>query len=138
MTGNFTFSMIKPDVLQDGQVGQIITQIEDKYFEIKALKLTQLTLEHAEAFYAIHKKRPFYEQLCKYMASGPIIAMVLVKNNAVADFRTLLGATNPAEAAPETIRKRFGKSIEANAIHGSDSDETAWTETQLLFPGWSL
>ena len=130
--------MIKPDILQDRQVGQIITTIEAKGFQIKTLKLAQLTLKHAEDFYAIHKERPFYEQLCKYMASGPIIAMVLAKNNAVADFRTLIGTTNPAEAAPETIRKRFGKSIEANAIHGSDTDETAWIEAQSLFPGWSL
>ena len=128
--------MLKPDVLQDRQVGRIIAQIEDNGFEIKALKRTQLTLEDAETFYAIHQERPFYEELCKYMASGPIVAMVLTKPNAVADFRALIGVTDPAEAAPGTIRKQFGKSIDANAIHGSDSDETAATEIELLFPGW--
>lgn len=136
MAKNFTFSMLKPDVLQDRQVGRIIAQIEDNGFEIKALKRTQLTLEDAETFYAIHQERPFYEELCKYMASGPIVAMVLTKPNAVADFRALIGVTDPAEAAPGTIRKQFGKSIDANAIHGSDSDETAATEIELLFPGW--
>ena len=136
MTKNYTFSMLKPDVLQDRQVGRIIAQIEENGFEIKALKLTQLTLEDAETFYAIHQERPFYKELCKYMASGPIVAMVLAKLNAVADFRTLIGITNPTEAAPGTIRKQFGKSIDANAIHGSDSDETAATEIELLFPGW--
>lgn len=113
-----------------------MAQIEDNGFEIKALKLTQLTLEDAETFYAIHQERPFYEELCKYMTSGPIVAMVLAKPNAVADFRALIGVTNPAEAAPGTIRKQFGKSIDANAIHGSDSDETAATEIALLFPEW--
>lgn len=136
MAKNFTFSMLKPGVLQDRQVGRIMAQIEDNGFEIKALKRTQLTLEDAETFYAIHQERPFYEELCKYMTSGPIVAMVLAKPNAVADFRALIGVTNPAEAAPGTIRKQFGKSIDANAIHGSDSDETAATEIALLFPEW--
>ena len=138
MTGSFTFSMIKPDVIQDGQVGQIIAMIEAQGFCLKALELTQLTLARAGQFYAMHKERPFYEQLCKYMASSPIIAMVLTKHNTVADFRALIGATDPAEAAPGTIRQRFGKSIEANAIHGSDADETALIETRFFFPKLSL
>ena len=138
MTGSVTFSMIKPDAIQDGQVGQIIAMIEARGFCLKALELTQLTLARAGQFYAMHKERPFYEQLCKYMASSPIIAMVLTKPNAVADFRALIGATDPAEAAPGTIRKRFGKSIEGNAIHGSDADETALIETRFFFPKLSL
>lgn len=138
MTGNFTFSMIKPDAIQDGQVGQIIAMIEAKGFCLKALELTQLTFGRAGQFYAMHKERPFYEQMCKYIASNPIIVMVLTKPNAVADFRALIGATDPAEAAPGTIRKRFGKSIEGNAIHGSDADETALIETRFFFPKLSL
>lgn len=134
MTGNITFSMIKPDAIQDGHVGEIITIIERGGFRIKALKLTQLSLESAGQFYAVHKERPFYQQICRYMSSNPVIAMILEKDNAVADFRGLIGATNPAEAAPGTIRKRFAKSIEANAIHGSDADETALVEVKLFFP----
>jgi len=138
MTSNITFSMIKPGAIQDRHVGEILTMVERAGFEIKALRLTQLTLTEAGQFYAVHQERPFYEQLCKYMTSGPIIAMVLEKDNAVADFRTLIGATNPAEAAPGTIRQRFGQSIDANAIHGSDADETALVEAKFFFPELGL
>jgi nucleoside-diphosphate kinase len=134
MTNNFTFSIIKPEIIEEKKAGEIITQIEQNGFTIRALELTQLDIEDAKEFYAVHQDRPFYKDLCIYMASGPIIAMVLEKDNAVAEFRKLIGATNPAEAAEGTIRKRFGKSIEANAIHGSDADETALGEVEFFFP----
>ncbi|MEM7055488.1 MAG: nucleoside-diphosphate kinase [Bacteroidota bacterium] len=138
MTGDITLSMIKPDIIQDGHVGEIITMIEREGFRIKALKLTQLSLESAGQFYAAHKERPFYKELCEYMSSNPIIAMILSKDSAVAVFRRLIGATNPTEAAPGTIRQRFAKSITANAIHGSDADETALIEAKFFFPELSL
>jgi nucleoside-diphosphate kinase len=134
MNNNFTFSIIKPEIVAAKQIGEIITQIEQNGFIIRALDLTQLGIEDAEEFYAVHKDRPFYKDLCTYMASGPIVAMVLEKEDAVAEFRKLIGATNPAEAAEGTIRKRFGKSIEENAIHGSDADETALDEVEFFFP----
>jgi nucleoside-diphosphate kinase len=134
MSNNFTFSMIKPEIVAAKQVGEIITQIEQNGFTIRALELVQLEIEDAEEFYAVHQDRPFYKDLCTYMASGPIVAMVLEKDNAVAEFRNLVGATNPAEANEGTIRKRFGKSIESNAIHGSDADETALEEVAFFFP----
>lgn len=125
--------MIKPDAVQDGHSGSIIKMIEAAGFRIVALKKTQLTPERAGEFYAVHKERPFYNDLCKYMSSGPIVPMILEKENAVADFRTLIGATNPANADEGTIRKLFAKSIEANAIHGSDSDENAAIEGNFFF-----
>ena len=134
MKNNLTFSMLKPEILQNKQVGPIITMIEQAGFTIKALKLTHLNAASAGQFYAVHQARPFYQDLCQYMSSGPIIAMVLEKDQAVKDFRTLIGATNPAEADPGTIRKQFGKSIDANAIHGSDAPETALAEAQFFFP----
>ena len=134
MNNNFTFSIIKPEIVEAKQIGEIITQIEQNGFTIRALDLTQLGIEDAEEFYAVHKDRPFYKDLCSYMASGPIVATVLEKENAVAEFRKLIGATNPAEANEGTIRKRFGKSIEENAIHGSDADETALEEVEFFFP----
>ncbi len=133
MSGNKTFTMIKPDAFADGNSGAIINMIEEAGFKISAAKLTLLTAENAAAFYAVHKERPFYGDLVKYMSSGPIIAMILEKDNAVEDFRTLIGATNPAEATDGTIRKLFAKSIEANAIHGSDSDENAAIEGSFFF-----
>ncbi|MHB9147515.1 MAG: nucleoside-diphosphate kinase [Candidatus Amoebophilus sp.] len=135
MNNNFTFSMIKPEIVEAKQVGEIITQIEQNGFAIRALELVQLEIEDAEEFYAVHQDRPFYKDLCTYMASGPVVAMVLEKDNAVAEFRKLIGATNPAEATEGTIRKQFGKSIEENAIHGSDADETALEEVEFFFPG---
>ncbi|MEM6642228.1 MAG: nucleoside-diphosphate kinase [Bacteroidota bacterium] len=133
MSGNTTFTMIKPDAFSDGNAGAIIQHIEKAGFVIKAAKLTQLNQQRAGQFYEVHKERPFYNDLVAYMSSGPIIAMVLEKDNAVVDFRTLIGATNPAEAAEGTVRKLYAKSIEANAIHGSDSDENAAIEASFFF-----
>ena len=125
--------MIKPDAFADGHSGKIIQMIEAAGFSIKAMKLTKLSPAKAGLFYEIHKERPFYGDLCEYMSSGPIIAILLEKDNAVLDFRTLIGATNPADAADGTIRKLFAKSLEANAIHGSDSDENAQIEGSFFF-----
>lgn len=133
MSRTVTFSMIKPDAVREKHIGGIVQMIEQAGFEVKALRLTQLTLEAAKEFYAVHAERPFYESMCKSMTQGPIVVMKLEKDNAVADFRQLIGATNPAEAAEGTIRKRFGKSIESNAIHGSDADETAAAEVAFFF-----
>lgn len=125
--------MIKPDAFGAGNSGAILKMIEEAGFKIIALKATQLSAELAGQFYAVHKERPFYADLCAYMSSGPIIAAILEKENAVADFRTLIGATNPADAAEGTIRKLFATSIEANAVHGSDSDENAQIEGSFFF-----
>lgn len=125
--------MIKPDAFQDGHAGAILDQIIKGGFRIVALKLTQLTKEKAGEFYAIHSERPFYDELTTFMSSGPIIAAILEKENAVADFRTLIGATNPANAAEGTIRKRFARSVGENAVHGSDSDENAAIESNFYF-----
>lgn len=133
MAGKLTFTMVKPDAFAAGNSGAIIKMIEEAGFGIKAMKLTKLTPETAGGFYAVHKERPFYNDLVKYMSSGPIIAIVLEKENAVLDFRTLIGATNPADAADGTIRKLFATSIEANAVHGSDSDENALIEASYFF-----
>jgi len=133
MAGELTFSMIKPGAVKDRNAGEILSIIEKAGFDIVALKKTQLSQERAEQFYAVHKERPFFGDLVNYMKSGPIYAFVLKKANAVADFRTLIGATNPAEAAEGTIRKQFAKSIEDNAIHGSDSDENALIEASFFF-----
>lgn len=133
MTTNRTFTMIKPDATEAGNAGAILKMIEEAGFRIVALKKTQLTPERAGEFYAVHAARPFYNDLCAYMSSGPLFAAILEKDNAVADFRTLIGATNPAQAAEGTIRKLFAKSIEANAVHGSDSDENAAIEGSFYF-----
>jgi nucleoside-diphosphate kinase len=133
MPTNKTFTMIKPDAVADGHSGAIIKMIEEAGFRIVALKKTQLTAERAGQFYAVHAERPFYESLCTYMSSGPIIPIILEKENAVADFRTLIGATNPDNADEGTIRKLFAKSLQANAIHGSDSDENAQIEGSFFF-----
>ncbi len=125
--------MIKPDAVQDGNSGAILKMIEEAGFRIVALKKTQLSSERAGQFYEVHKERPFYGDLCRYMSSGPILAAILEKDNAVADFRKLIGATNPANAEEGTIRKKFAKSIEANAVHGSDSDENAEIEGSFFF-----
>jgi len=125
--------MIKPDAFGEGNSGAIIKMIEEAGFKIVAAKVTQLTQERAGQFYAVHKERPFYGDLCKYMSSGPIMAMILEKDNAVADFRKLIGATDPSKADEGTIRKLFAKSIEANAVHGSDSDENAAIEGGFFF-----
>ena len=120
--------MIKPDAMQDGHAGAILDQIIKAGFSIVALKQTKLTKEKAGEFYAIHSERPFYDELTTFMSSGPIVAAILEKENAVADFRALIGATNPANAEEGTIRKRFARSVGENAVHGSDSDENAKIE----------
>lgn len=125
--------MIKPDAVSAGNSGAIIKMIEEAGFEIRAMKKTKLSKEVAGKFYAVHKERPFYQDLCEYMSSGPIIAIILVGQNAVESFRGLIGATDPSKAAPGTIRQLFATSIEANAIHGSDSDENALIESAFFF-----
>ncbi|SDY49847.1 nucleoside-diphosphate kinase [Hymenobacter psychrophilus] len=133
MATNRTFTMIKPDAVQDNHIGGILGMIEAAGFRIVELQKVQLTPERAGQFYEVHKERPFYQDLVKYMSSGPIVAAILEKDNAVADFRTLIGATNPANAEDGTIRKKYAKSIEANAVHGSDSDENAQLEGEFYF-----
>lgn len=135
MDQNITFTMIKPDAVSGGHTGAIIKIIEEAGFGIQAMRKLQLSRKRAGDFYAVHRERPFYDDLCQYMSSGPIVAMILVKDNAVEDFRTLIGATDPAQAAPGTIRQLFAKSIEANAIHGSDSGENAQIESNFFFSG---
>lgn len=127
--------MIKPDAIGAGNTGAITKMIEEAGFRVVAIKKIQLTADRAGEFYAVHKERPFYNDLCKYMSSGPIVPMILEKDNAVEDFRKLIGATDPTKAADGTIRKLFAKSIEANAIHGSDSDENAIIESNFFFSG---
>ena len=133
MATNRTFNMLKPDALENKHTGKIIDMIIAAGFEIKAMKLTQLTTEQAQKFYEVHAERPFYGELVEYMTSGPIVAAILEKENAVADFRTLIGATDPAEAAEGTIRKYYAESKGRNAVHGSDSDENAEIEGKFHF-----
>lgn len=133
MASNRTFTMIKPDAVENNSIGGILKMINDAGFKIVAMKYTKLTPEKAGAFYEVHKERPFYGELVSYMSSGPIVAAILEKNNAVEDFRKLIGATNPADAAEGTIRKVYAKSIQANAVHGSDSDENAKIEGNFHF-----
>jgi len=130
---NRTFTMIKPDAVSNGHSGAILDQIIKAGFNIIALKLTKLSAEKAGEFYAVHKERPFYRELVEFMSSGPIVAAILEKNNAVEDFRKLIGATNPAQAEEGTIRKRFAESIGKNAVHGSDSDDNAEIEGNFFF-----
>ncbi len=127
--------MLKPDAVEKGHIGAILDKINASGFRIVAMKLTQLTLDDAKAFYDIHKERPFFGELVEYMTRGPIVAAILEKENAVEDFRTLIGATNPADADEGTIRKMFADSISENAIHGSDSDENAAIEGAFHFAG---
>ena len=133
MNTNRTFTMIKPDAFSAGNTGAILKMIEGAGFRLIAMKITKLSNESAGAFYAVHKERPFYGELVEYMSSGPIVAAILEKDNAVADFRKLIGATDPAKADEGTIRKLFAKSISANAVHGSDSDENARIEGDFFF-----
>ena len=135
MAQNRTFTMLKPDAVANGHIGAILEKINASGFRIVALKMTQLTKADAEAFYAVHAERPFYGELVAYMTEGPIVAAILEKDNAVEDFRTLIGATNPAEAAVGTIRKMYAESISANAVHGSDSDGNAANEAAFHFAG---
>jgi nucleoside-diphosphate kinase len=135
MTGNRTLTMIKPDAVRAGHIGAILNDITAAGFRIVAMKLTQLTKTKAGEFYVVHKERPFYGELVEFMSSGPIVAAILEKDNAVADFRTLIGATNPAQAASGTIRAKYAKSVGENAVHGSDSDENAAIEGAFHFSG---
>ncbi len=138
MATNRTFTMIKPDAVADGHIGNILKDIIAGGFKIVAMKYTKLSPEKAGEFYAVHAERPFYGELCEFMSSGPIVAAILEKDNAVADFRTLIGATNPAQAAEGTIRKKYAKSIGENAVHGSDSDENAAIESAFHFAGTEI
>ena len=133
MKTNQTFTMIKPDAVANGHTGAILSKIAEAGFGIVALKMTHLTQADAEAFYAEHKERPFFGELVSFMTSGPIVAAVLEKENAVNDFRTLIGSTNPDEAAEGTIRKLYATSMGQNAVHGSDSDENAAREANFHF-----
>ncbi|MDF3029132.1 MAG: nucleoside-diphosphate kinase [Fluviicola sp.] len=133
MSGNRTFTMLKPDAIENGHMGKIIDMIIQAGFSIKAMKFTRLTEEQAKKFYEVHAERPFYGELVEYMTSGPIVAAILEKDNAVADFRALIGATDPAEAAEGTIRKYYAESKGRNAVHGSDSDENAAIEGKFHF-----
>ncbi|TVQ78382.1 MAG: nucleoside-diphosphate kinase [Flavobacteriales bacterium] len=135
MQGNKTFTMIKPDGVANNYIGAILDKIIAAGFNIKAMKYTRLSRQEAETFYAIHSERPFFGELVEYMSSGPIVAAILEKENAVEDFRTLIGATDPAKAAEGTIRKMYAESISANAVHGSDSDENAAIEGAFFFSG---
>lgn len=135
MITNRTFTMIKPDAVENGHTGAILEKINAAGFRIVALKKTQLSLRDAEAFYSVHKERPFFGELVSFMTRGPIVSAILEKDNAVQDFRTLIGSTNPAEAAEGTIRKLFATSIGENAVHGSDSDENAAIEGAFHFSG---
>jgi nucleoside-diphosphate kinase len=132
---NRTFTMIKPDAMSNGHSGAIMDQIIKAGFHVIALKLTKLSTEKAGEFYVVHKERPFYSELVDFMSSGPVVAAILEKKNAVEDFRKLIGATNPSQAEEGTIRKRFAESIGKNAIHGSDSDENAKIEGDFFFSG---
>lgn len=138
MTTNRTLTMLKPDAVEKGHVGAILDKISASGFRIVALEMTQMTTADAERFYEVHKERPFYGELVSFMTRGPIVAAVLEKENAVEDFRTLIGATNPQEAADGTIRKMFADSIDENAVHGSDSNENAAIEAAFHFSGREL
>lgn len=133
MAGNKTFSMIKPNSVSNGHIGQILAHITNGGFRIVALKMTKLSVSQAEAFYGVHKDRPFFNSLVDFMQSGPVVAMILEKDNAVDDFRKLIGATNPEMAEEGTVRKLYGESVEKNAVHGSDSDENAMLESNFFF-----
>jgi|TARA_B100000497_G_C7547563_1_gene331081 nucleoside-diphosphate kinase len=127
--------MLKPDSVEKGNIGAIVDKINAAGFRIVAMKLTQMTTQDAQEFYAVHSERPFYGELVSYMTRGPVVAAILEKENAVADFRTLIGATNPADAAEGTIRKLYAASMGENAVHGSDSDENAAIEGAFHFSG---
>lgn len=133
MAGNRTFTMIKPDAVSNGHIGAILQRMNAAGFRIVSMELTRLSMAEASEFYAIHKERPFFGDLVSFMTSGPIVAAILEKDNAVEDFRTLIGSTDPKQADAGTIRADFADSIEANAVHGSDSDENATIEGQFFF-----
>ncbi len=133
MTGNITFSMIKPDAVGSNYIGPILTQITQSGFQIRAMKYTRLNRKQARAFYAVHKARPFFNDLVEFMISGPVVALLLEKEHAVENFRSLIGNTDPAQAAEGTIRKKYAESVQNNAVHGSDSDENAVIESDFFF-----
>lgn len=133
MKGNKTFTMIKPTAISNGHLGPILAIINEAGFRIKALKLTKLSIEQAEVFYTIHKSKAFYHDLCSFMSSGPIVAAILEKDNAVEEYRELIGATNPEKAQDGTIRKLFATSMQQNAVHGSDSDDNVIIESDFFF-----
>ena len=133
MKTNRTFTMIKPDAVENGHIGAILAKINEAGFKIVAMKMTQMSRRDAQLFYAIHAERPFFQTLVEFIVSGPVVAAILEKENAVSDFRKLIGATNPADAEKGTIRKIFATSIQNNAIHGSDSDENALIESEFHF-----
>ena len=133
MAGRFTFTIIKPSAVARLYVGPILSMINEAGFRIIAMKMTKMTVKQAEEFYAIHRGKPFYNSLVEFMSSGPIVAAILEKENSVEDYRKLIGATNPANAAEGTIRKKYAESIEKNAVHGSDSDENAIVECDFFF-----
>jgi nucleoside-diphosphate kinase len=135
MSGALTFTMIKPDAVEDNNIGNILQMINAAGFKIVAMKYTRLSTEQAGKFYEVHKERPFYGELVSFMSSGPIVAAILQKDNAVEAFRKLIGATNPAQAEEGTIRKKYARSIGENAVHGSDSDENAAIEGAFFFSG---
>ena len=133
MKGNITFTMIKPTAIERGHAGHILAKIIDAGFQITALKLTRLTAGQAKKFYEVHKQKPFYEELVGFMSSGPIVAAILRRENAVEEYRHLIGSTDPAKAEEGSVRKQFGTSLQANAVHGSDSDENAQIEADFFF-----
>jgi nucleoside-diphosphate kinase len=133
MANNITFTMIKPDAVKAGNIGNILALIGKNGFKILGLKYLQITEDQAKNFYLVHKERPFYNDLVSFMSSGPIVAAVLQKDNAVEDFRKVIGSTNPADAVDGTVRKLYGASIQNNAVHGSDSDENAQIESDFFF-----
>jgi len=135
MAGKYTFTMIKPDAVSKNDIGGILEMMNVAGFRIVSMKLTQLSAAKAGEFYAVHSERPFYGELVEFMSSGPIVAAILEKENAVEDFRKLIGATNPANAEEGTIRKKYAESVGKNAVHGSDSDENAMIEGAFFFSG---
>jgi len=133
-----TFSIVKPDAVRNGHTGAILAEIDKAGFKVVSIRKQSISKTEAEGFYYVHKARPFFGELTEFMSSGPIVLMVLEKDNAIADLRKLMGATNPADAADGTIRKQFASSIEENAIHGSDGDDTAAFEIGYFFAGYEL
>ena len=138
MGSNITFTMIKPDAVKAGNIGNIIAMINNAGFRIKAMKFTKLSVEKAQEFYKVHEERPFYSELVDFMSSGPIVTVVLEKDNAVEEYRKLIGATNPAEAEDGTIRKLYASNIGENAVHGADSDQNALIEANFHFAGTEM
>ena len=135
MQSDFTFSIIKPNAVRTGKTGPILSMINEAGFEISAIKMVKMTLSQAETFYEVHRGRPFFEGLVEFMSSGPVVVMILRHQNAIDDFRKLIGATDPAKAEPGTIRKIFAVSVQMNAVHGSDSFENAAKEADYFFSG---